>query len=310
MDDPTQYSIGMVSARTGLSVHVIRAWERRYGAVVPARSATGRRIYSQGDIDHLVLLKRLTDRGMRISHIAGLDREALIRLADVPVDPHSRVQPGHELSSGAKIDKAQEIIDACLGALVLLDTRALRMQLEHALLDINRQSILSLVIKPFMAAVGMGWVEGKLRIIHGQVAATAVHTLLSSLLIHDPFDTPGKPLVVTLTPAGQNCHLGAMAIAIIAREHGWRSIYLGSNLPGEEIAAACHLLNPQLIALSITCRVSNTFMQNEIKRLSMKKSDQRLFLIGGRASGIYQHMFEAEGGRHCPTTQDFIRMLK
>ena len=41
------YTIRYVSQRTGLTPHVIRAWEKRYAAVVPNRSAKNRRLYSE-----------------------------------------------------------------------------------------------------------------------------------------------------------------------------------------------------------------------------------------------------------------------
>ena len=78
---PVGFPIGFVSLHTGLSTHVIRAWERRYHAVSPQRSANGRRLFSQSDIDRLVLLRRSTQNGHSISHIAGLDRAQLVELA-------------------------------------------------------------------------------------------------------------------------------------------------------------------------------------------------------------------------------------
>jgi hypothetical protein len=45
-----RHPIGVVSRRTGLGQDVIRAWERRYGAVVPQRTDTGRRLYTDEDV--------------------------------------------------------------------------------------------------------------------------------------------------------------------------------------------------------------------------------------------------------------------
>ena len=39
-------AIKVVARRTGLSAHVIRIWEKRYGAVEPERTVTNRRLYS------------------------------------------------------------------------------------------------------------------------------------------------------------------------------------------------------------------------------------------------------------------------
>lgn len=66
-----EYGIGAVAKLTGLTDHTIRAWERRYGAVVAQRSANGRRVYGPNDVEKLGLLKSLTDQGVGIGQIAG-----------------------------------------------------------------------------------------------------------------------------------------------------------------------------------------------------------------------------------------------
>lgn len=72
-----RYGIGAVARLTGLTDHTIRVWERRYEAVVAERAANGRRRYTAQDVEKLGLLKRLTDHGISISHIANDTVEAL-----------------------------------------------------------------------------------------------------------------------------------------------------------------------------------------------------------------------------------------
>ena len=71
------YGIGAVAKMTGLTDHTIRVWERRYEAVVADRTDTGRRLYSEEDVEKLTLLKRLTDQGVGISQIADSDLDEL-----------------------------------------------------------------------------------------------------------------------------------------------------------------------------------------------------------------------------------------
>lgn len=71
------YPIGAVAALTGLSTNTIRAWERRYDAVIPERSAAGGRRYSDEDVERLQLLRRLTQDGCSIGTVASLGTEEL-----------------------------------------------------------------------------------------------------------------------------------------------------------------------------------------------------------------------------------------
>ncbi|MFZ9015025.1 MAG: MerR family transcriptional regulator [Alphaproteobacteria bacterium] len=64
---------------TGLSQHVLRIWEKRYGAVEPERSESDRRLYREVDINRLSMLKALVDCGQAIGSIAGLHDDELER---------------------------------------------------------------------------------------------------------------------------------------------------------------------------------------------------------------------------------------
>ena len=61
----------------GLTPHVIRAWERRYAALTPERSPSNRRLYTEEDIEKLLLLRKAVQSGHRIGQIAGLPLEEL-----------------------------------------------------------------------------------------------------------------------------------------------------------------------------------------------------------------------------------------
>lgn len=75
------YEIGQVSRITGLSPHRLRAWEKRYNIQPSARSQTGRRLYDQGTIDRIKLLKRCSESGHRLPNLAALTMEQLRSLA-------------------------------------------------------------------------------------------------------------------------------------------------------------------------------------------------------------------------------------
>src|SRR5689334_19916106 len=73
-------SIGAVARKTGLSAHVLRAWERRYGVVKPRRTEGGLRLYTHEDILRLQLLRKLTEQGHPISQIASMSGSDLAEM--------------------------------------------------------------------------------------------------------------------------------------------------------------------------------------------------------------------------------------
>ena len=71
------YGIGTVARLTGLKSDTLRVWERRYGLGASYKSPTGRRQYTQSDLDHLQLVSALVKQGVRIGEIAASDRKTL-----------------------------------------------------------------------------------------------------------------------------------------------------------------------------------------------------------------------------------------
>ena len=95
-DSNRKYRINVVAQMTGVSAATLRAWERRYGVPVPARTASSYRIYDEEDVETIRRLRALCDEGMSPSEAAKLvladsrrDPEPAANVGD-PYKPQSR----------------------------------------------------------------------------------------------------------------------------------------------------------------------------------------------------------------------------
>lgn len=94
-DSKHQYSIGVVARRTHMHPETLRVWERRYELIVPGRTETGRRLYSEVDILKVSLVKQLTERGHAVSSVAKLPIDRLKQMlnASGSVAPEPKAPP-------------------------------------------------------------------------------------------------------------------------------------------------------------------------------------------------------------------------
>lgn len=306
MPEPLGFPIGYVSSQTGLSSHVIRAWERRHKAILPKRSKGRRRLYTASDIDRLMLLKQAIQQGHRISTIAALETSELIDL----IHATPRYYPALPVSCKPPIGcDFQEVIHACMQAVAALNGMELNRLMQDAAVCFSRYDWLQNIVRPLMERVGRRWSRGKLRIVHAQRASEVVHVHLVRMLDCPNDHESQQPCLLIATPSGQRCCLGALAVSLIAQDHGWHPEFLGTNLPAEEIAAACSVLGPKVLALSITCRFDDRFMANELNRLCGLLDGRCSLVIGGRASNVYRRQVECAGAVWA-TTEAFIELLQ
>ena len=260
-------------------------------------------------MERLTLLKRAVDSGHRISHVADLDRQTLVDLthaAPTQPQPHG---PKESKTTPPKPGVAQTYIEGCLQTIETLDAQGLQDCLYRCGQAFGHRNTIEAVITPVMNRVGQCWSEGSLRIIHEHFATTIFHAHFCRMLDTPAAPLPHRPRLLIGTPAGQWCHLGALATAVIARYHGWEPIFLGPSLPAEEIAAARSAIRPQMIALSITCRFDDNCLQAEIRRLTDLSDNRCLLVVGGQAAERCRRYVEAVGGVVCAETDALIALL-
>ena len=71
------YSIGTVARLTGVKADTLRVWERRYSLGASHKSPSGRRLFTQSDLEHLQLVAALVAGGTRIGDISRSERRTL-----------------------------------------------------------------------------------------------------------------------------------------------------------------------------------------------------------------------------------------
>jgi DNA-binding transcriptional MerR regulator/methylmalonyl-CoA mutase cobalamin-binding subunit len=306
-----RHPIGVAARRTGLKPDLIRAWERRYGAVEPGRSDTRRRFYSDADIERLLLLRRVVGTGRGISQVAGLSNEeleALIQQEPQPVPAYS--PPAASSPGGDSLDDlAEAFLTRCLVAAQHLDVRGLEMQLERASVAFSRTNLIEKLLAPLMHRIGDLWHQGALRPIHEHMASAVVRSFLGGL--HGAYRPEvSAPHLVVTTPARQHHELGALIAAATAAGEGWQVTYLGPELPPEEIAAAALQKGARAVALSITYPPDDPILMDDLRRLRRLLDPDTALLVGGRASAAYSHALSEIGARRIDDLASLRRELQ
>jgi MerR family transcriptional regulator, light-induced transcriptional regulator len=283
-----RHPIGVVARHTGLKPDLIRAWERRYGAVAPGRSDTRRRLYSDADIARLQLLRRVVDTGRAIGQVANLSNgelEALIAaeptlVSAPPPSPNGEV--------------ADTFLELCLTAARRLEVAELELHLERASVALSRNSLLERLMVPLLHRVGELWQQGELRPAHEHLASAVVRSFLGGM--YRTYDTPAAaPHLLSTTPPRQRHELGALIVAAVAAGEGWKATYLGPDLPPEEIASAAREKGARAVALSLVYPPDDPLLADDLRRLRRLLPSTTALIAGGRAATAYSAALDEIG---------------
>lgn len=292
MPTPTLFPMKVVCRRTGLSAHVLRAWESRYEAVVPVRTPSNRRMYRSEDLERLSWLAHLTQGGYSIGQIAQLPLKELQALGgdSTPAPPAERVPRGR---SGLERVTPATVIEACLGCVRALDAAGLEAELRRAAVTFSYPKLLQDVLAPLLARIGDLWQTGDLRILHEHLASVVVREFLLAVPASHGLPASAPRLVLT-TPSGCQHEFGALLAAGTAASKGWQVTYLGPNLPAAEVAAAVLAVRAKALALSVIYPADDVQLPAELRRLRQLLPELPV-VVGGRAAPRYAAELTAAG---------------
>ena len=284
------HPIKIVALRTGLTAHVIRIWEKRYGVVEPERTGTNRRLYSEEQIERLSLLRDLTRGGHSIGPIAKLP---LSKLRELATEAHP---PAPLAASQTEAAGAPAVFDECVSAVKRLDSRGLDEALARGAVAFGSQGLLQRVIAPLAQRIGDLWRDGVITAAHEHFASSVIRIFLGHAA--KPFAASDEaPVLVVATPTGQLHELGALLAGAAAANLGWRVTYLGASLPAAEIAGAARQNHARAVALSLVYPEDDPRIELELTRLRELLPQEVTLLAGGRASPAYRATLDKTGAR-------------
>ncbi len=253
------YSIQVVSRMTGIGIHTLRAWERRYQAVVPARLDNGRRAYSEVDVEKLQLLAELTRFGHSISDIANHDIEKLKNVLEQVSSSINNIESSSNDASDKTIDSefsrsAEEIVQHIVMAISGYKLDIVSHEL-HKLRYLTEPKVLVFdILIPLIRDIG-------LRVDRKELSIAQEHALTSILKSHigtylyqsyESKKHAKNVKVLFATPQGDLHEFGIQLAAMLAVEHDLEFYVLGPNLPAQSLIEASVGLNADIIILGTT----------------------------------------------------------
>lgn len=266
--------IGELSRRLGVSDHVLRAWESRYGLLQPVRSPGGFRLYSEADESRVRRMQAYLADGLSAAEAA---RAVLSGGGSAPT-----TQPGHE---GAAADgDAGAVLRQALDA---FDEPAAQAALDRLLAGYSVPAVLRDVVLPYLADLGERWQRGTASVAMEHFATNVIRGRLAGLA--RGWGSGRGPQALLACPPGELHDLALMMFGVVLHGNGWRVGYLGASTPLEELEQTANLARPDLVVLATTRPGTLEPLQAELTSLARRVP---LALAG---AGATPHMADTAG---------------
>lgn len=220
--------IGELARRTGVSPELLRAWERRYGLLRPARSPGGFRLYSSDDEARIVTMRELLADGISAAQAA------------------QRAAVGSERSSPEPTPT--EVREAFVAALLDFDDAAANAAFDRLLADFSVEAVLRDAVLPTLRELGERWERGETTVAQEHFASAVIRGRLLGLA--RGWDRGIGPRVLLAAPSEEHHDLAMIAFGLALRQHGWRVTFLGADTPMATLVEAADALDPDVVVVA------------------------------------------------------------
>ena len=274
------YQINELEHLTGIKAHTIRMWEKRYELITPYRTITNRRYYDDDQVRKLLNVTTLLSLGYRISKIAALNEE--------DINTHILHHAEKETPDHKKISCINDLVKSMLD----FDEAAFERLFNNTVKAYGMYDTMQQIIYPFLHKTGILWNVNKAIPVQEHFAVNIIRRKLITAI--DCLQLPGanKKKFLLFLPPNEWHETGLLFADYMIREAGFSTIYLGQNVPYENIAKIAPGLNVSYMLLFYVANKPKDHIEKQLRALSKNNPGIQILVSGNPELFINAKSFE------------------
>lgn len=248
----SRFSIKDIESLTGVKAHTLRIWEQRYDFLKPKRTDTNIRYFDDEDLKTLLNVSLLNKNGVKISKIAKLTPEEIDELIlEITAESNDISLQMHQL----------------IKCMLQLDEMAFEQLLRNHISVYGITKTMTDLIFPFMNHIGVMWMSGSVNPAYEHFITNLIRSkliLASDALGYKNMNGYGKRFLLFL-PKDEHHEIGLLFANYLIRSAGHHTMYLGQDLPCEDLYPVIETYKPDYIFTSLTTALNPKFLKKFIE---------------------------------------------
>lgn len=266
------FTIKDLSNLSGIKAHTLRIWEQRYSFLKPNRSFTNIRYYSNEELKTILNIALLNKYGFKISHI---DKMSSAEMAE------------KILLLNQQEAQQEKIINDLVNHMISMDMDAFSQSLDIFINARGLEKMIMNLIFPFLEKVGILWLTNHINPAQEHLVSNMLRQkLIAGIENCKPADKKGKKVLLFL-PEGEYHELGLLFIHFLLKRKGVSVIYMGANLPLEDLEFVVTHKKPDYIYCHLTSLGSNFHFDKFLFNLEQKFKPIPI-IISGKITHNYE----------------------
>ncbi len=267
----SNYSIKDLEHLSGIKAHTLRIWEQRYNFIEPKRTDTNIRYYSDEDLKLILNISTLKENGYKISKIAKM----------------SEAEMSTEVLKIAETNlRFPDQINALTLSMIDMDEDRFEKILSNNIIKYGFEKTMVNIIYPFLSKIGMLWQTGSILPAQEHFISNLIRQKMT-VAIDGQYvtESESKGKWLLYLPEGELHELSLMFAAFLLRSRKYKVIYLGQNLPTEDLYEVKEIINPDFVLTICTAAPKKSEIQDYIDEVSQLFNSATMFVGGYQVIG-------------------------
>lgn len=248
-----QYTIKDLETLTGIKAHTIRIWEKRYQIVSPQRTDTNIRFYDDDDLKRVLNVAFLNKNGLKISKIASASQEEIKRQI--------------ETFSSNEVSEPTSSIDSLIVSMIELDERKFNAVFSSASKQLGFERAVIEILYPFLERIGVLWQVGTINPAQEHFISNLIRQKLIVAIDQQEVPEEGARKAIVYLREGELHELGLLFYYYILRNRGFDTVYLGQNVPIDDLLRVVDIHGADFLVTSVTIEHPKSNLQKDITKM-------------------------------------------
>ena len=231
------FTIRDIENLSGIKAHTIRIWEQRYSFLRPKRSDTNIRFYTHEDLRVILNIALLNKHGYKISQIDKMSRDDIFE---------------NVLSLSDADAKANIVINELLGYMVNFDVENFEIALDKCIDSSGIENAIIQIMFPFLDKVGILWLTNHINPAQERLVSNVIRQKMLVGINSLPSKKTSSKKICLFLPEAEYHELSLLFVAFLLKKKGVPVVYLGANIPFEELATVVEVKKPDYLYTHLT----------------------------------------------------------
>ena len=261
----TGYSIKDLEVLSGIKMHTIRIWEKRYKLLTPNRTETNIRWYDDDDLKRLLNVSMLIKNGYKISKVTSWDdnliREKVLKLTE-------------------NKSSESDYIDNFILLMVEMDNIGFEQLVDEVLLKYNIEKAFFDIFFRLFGKVGTYWQVGSIFPAQEHFVTSLLRQKLIAAIDGLDVKHRRKATMLFFTHEGELHEMSLLFYSFLAKKSGFDIFYLGQAVPFSDLEKISTLKAIDFVFTAFTNSIPKPELDDYLVRLKNCFPKQKIFVTG------------------------------